>query len=355
MIISLPLQKQPKSICILRLSAIGDVMHVLPIIHNVQQYWPQTKITWIIGRTEAQLVTGLKGVEFIIFDKSKGAKVYLKLYRQLQGRQFDVLLHMQAALRASLASLLIKAPIKVGFDRGRAINMQWLFTNHRIAAVERQHVLDGFFEFIDVLGVTGRELKWPMVIPSESAAVVNDYFDDRPLLVINPCTSQRRRNWRDWYPRYYAQVIDHALTYYDIQIALTGADVQREHIMANTILSKVAQKNKVRIANLVGKTNLKSLAAVLQRADALISPDTGPAHIANGLGTPVIGLYATSNPKRTGPYFSQWTINKYPQALEMQGLDEKQVKWGQRVRDPKALDLITVEDVIQQLDKLFNR
>ena len=355
MTISLPLQKQPKSVCILRLSAIGDVMHVLPIIHNLQQYWPQTKITWIIGRTEAQLVTGLQGVEFIIFDKSKGVKVYLELYRQLQTRQFDVLLHMQAALRASLASLLVKSSIKVGFDRARAIDMQWLFTNHRIAAVERQHVLDGFFEFIGILGVTGRELKWPMVIPSESAAIVNDYFDERSLLVINPCTSQRRRNWRDWYPPYYAQVIDYAIANYDLQIALTGADVEREHVMANAILDKVSQKNKTQVTNLVGKTNLKSLAAVLQRANVVIAPDTGPAHIANGLGTPVIGLYATSNPKRTGPYFSQWTINKYPQALEMQGLDEKQVKWGHRVRDPKALDLITVEDVIQQLNKLLNR
>ncbi len=355
MTISLPLQKQPKTICILRLSAIGDVMHVLPIIHNLQKHWPRTKITWIIGRTEAQLVAGLQDVEFIIFDKSKGMKVYLELYRQLQTRQFDVLLHMQAALRASLASLLVKSSIKVGFDRVRAVDMQWLFTNHRIAAIERQHVLDGFFEFIDVLGVTGHELQWPMVIPSESAAIVNDYFNQRPLLVINPCTSQRRRNWRDWYPRYYARVIDYALTHYDLQIALTGADIQREHIMANTILGKVSQKNKVRVTNLVGKTNLKTLAAILQRADVVISPDTGPAHIANGLGTPVIGLYATSNPKRTGPYFSQWTINKYPQALEMQGLNEKQVKWGRRVRDPKALDLITVKDVIEQLDKLFNR
>ena len=93
---------------------------------------------------------------------------------------------------------------------------------------------------------------------------------------------------------------------------------------------------------------------MLFRSNVVIAPDTGPAHIANGLGTPVIGLYATSNPKRTGPYFSQWTINKYPQALEMQGLDEKQVKWGHRVRDPKALNLITVEDVIQQLNKLLN-
>jgi len=349
----LPLLKQPKSICILRLSAIGDVMHMLPIIHNLQQHWPQTKITWIIGRTEAQLVAGLRQVEFIIFDKSKGVRVYLELYRQLQGRQFDVLLHMQAALRASLASLLVKAPIKVGFDRARAIDMQWMFTNHYIAAADRQHVLDGFFEFIKVLGVERRELKWPLTIPPEAAAVAIDYFDNRPLLVINPCTSQRRCNWRNWYPQRYAEVINYVMANYDLQVALTGADIPSEYAMAEAILGAVANEYKTRIYNLVGKTDLKSLAAVLQRANVVISPDTGPAHIANGIGTPVIGLYVTSNPKRTGPYCSQWTVNRYPQALRRQGLDEKEVKWGRRVRDPEALALITVADVIQQLDSIL--
>ena len=351
----LPFLKQPKSICILRLSAIGDVMHMLPIIHNLQKHWPDTRITWIIGRTEAQLVAGLQNVEFIIFDKSKGVKIYLALYRQLRTRKFDVLLHMQAALRASLASLLVNAPIKVGFDRARAIDMQWLFTNHRIAAIDRQHVMDGFFEFINELGVTDRELEWPVVIPPESTVVVNDNFDKRPLLVVNPCTSQRRRNWRNWSPQRYAEVIDHALSNHDLQVALTGADVQQEHAMAKAILDAVSQQNKTRVINLVGATNLKSLAAILQRADVVISPDTGPAHIANGMGTQVIGLYASSNPKRTGPYCSQWTINKYPEALRMQGLAEEKVKWGQRVRDPEALNLITVGDVVRQLDSLLNK
>ena len=328
-------------------------MNVLPIVYNLQQQWPQTKITWIIGRTEAQLMSGLRGVEFIIFDKSKGAKVYLDLHRQLRGKRFDVLLHMQAALRSSLASLLIRAPLKVGFDRDRAVDMQWLFTNRRIAAVKHQHVLDGFFEFIKLLGVTERELQWPLAIPEKSATIVADYFDERPLLVINPCTSQRRRNWRDWYPQRYAQVIEYVLKHYNLQIALTGANVPSERAMASTILDTVKSAYKNRICNLVGKTDLKSLAAILQRADVVISPDTGPAHIANGMGTAVIGLYATSNPKRTGPYCSQWTINKYPQALQMQGLDEQNVRWGQRVRDPKVLELITVEDVTKQLDRLL--
>ena len=99
----------PKTLCIFRLSAIGDVTHILPIIHTLQKVWPETRISWIIGKLEYELVKSLADVEFIIFDKSNGWKSYLDLRHQLKGRRFDVLLMMQAALRASLASLFIQS------------------------------------------------------------------------------------------------------------------------------------------------------------------------------------------------------------------------------------------------------
>ena len=129
----LPLTTPPERICILRLSAIGDVTHVLPTLRSIQHQWPDAKITWIIGKLEYQLVNDIAGIEFIIFDKSAGWSAYKKLRQQLANRTFDVLLHMQISLRASLASLLIKSPIKLGFDKPRAKNLQSLFCNHSIS------------------------------------------------------------------------------------------------------------------------------------------------------------------------------------------------------------------------------
>jgi heptosyltransferase I len=107
--------------------------------------------------------------------------------------------------------------------------------------------------------------------------------------------------------------------------------------------------------NLVGKTTLKQLLAVLERADALVCPDSGPAHMATAVDTPVVGLYATSNRMRTGPYLSQrWVVDRYPDAVRKEfGVPVDQLPWGGRVRDPDAMDLIKVGEVTARLDELF--
>src|SRR5574337_484487 len=91
----------PVSVCILRLSAVGDVSHTLPVVRSLQNAWPDTRFTWIIGKLEATLLGDIPGIEFIIFDKSQGWKAHAQLRRSLRRRQFDLLLHMQLSLRAS--------------------------------------------------------------------------------------------------------------------------------------------------------------------------------------------------------------------------------------------------------------
>ena len=165
----LPLDSAPDSLCLLRLSAIGDVTHVLPIVRTLQQYWPETKITWIIGRLEHQLVGDIDGIEFIVFDKSLGWGAYRNLYQVLRKRRFDIFLHMQVSMRSNLASLCVKAPIKLGFDKQRAKDYQWLFSNKRIDAIERQHVLDGFFQFLSAIGLNKKVLRWDIPLAQKDA------------------------------------------------------------------------------------------------------------------------------------------------------------------------------------------
>ena len=107
--------------------------------------------------------------------------------------------------------------------------------------------------------------------------------------------------------------------------------------------------------NLIGKTTLKQLAALIAAADLVICPDSGPAHMATAFATPVLGLYATSNPDRTGPYVSrELTVNRYPDAVRNYlGKSVQQLRWGQRVRHPDAMDLITVDDVVEKIDGFF--
>ena len=345
------LQQASKTLCILRLSAIGDCTHIVPIVRTLQQYWPKTKITWIIGKLEHMLVGDIEGIEFIVFDKSQGPKAYNQLYKDLQDRKFDILLNMQISLRASIASLFIKAPFKLGYDKARAKDKQWLFTNQRIAAVEHQHVLDSFFEFTKIIGIKDKILKWNIPIPKAAQDFVTKNIKiDQPVLAINPCSSKRSRNWSI---ENYAAVASYAITQHNMQVVLTGGSTELEiNIAAN--IQRICQQPLI---NLVGKTKIKEMLAVLNRADIMISPDTGPAHMATTVGTPVIGLYATSNPYRTGPYLSiNNTINEYPRALQEEfGLSVEQAKWGQRVHNPKVMNMIKKTQVILMLDKLHRQ
>ena len=347
---TLPLSGPPKSICILRFSALGDVSHVLPTLRTLQRTWPECKITWIIGKLEHSLVSDIPNVEFIVFDKSQGVKAYLQLARELKGRSFDVLLHLQVALRASLASLLVKAPIKLGFDNARARNGQSFFTNYKIAALERQHVLDSFLEFPKALGIETAVLEWNLPIPEEARNTILPLLpDDRKILAINPCTSNRARNWRNWSVENYATVIGHVYEKHGLVTVLTGGPTKMEIDYAERI-TRAARHKPI---NLVGKTSIKELLAVLEKADLMISPDTGPAHMANAVGTPVIGLYATSNPLRTGPYSSlDMTVDKYPEMLEKEiGKTVDEVRWGKRVRNSEAMLNISVNNVQKNIRK----
>jgi heptosyltransferase I len=349
---TIPLESPPERLCILRLSAVGDVTHVVPVVRTLQRAWPRCRITWIIGRLEATLVGDLPGVEFIIFDKSAGPGALIDLYRRLRGRRFDVLLHMQVALRASLISLAVKAPVRLGFDAGRSRNGQQWFTTHRINSAPRQHVLDVFFAFAEALGIDERVLEWSLPVPdNERRQIAAQVPGDRPILAINPCSSARRRNWRNWPAERYAAVADYAATRHGLQVVLTGGPSEPERALAR----RIAALTETPVIDLIGQTSLKGLLALLEQATALIAPDTGPAHIATAAGTPVIGLYAASNPDRTGPYLSrQWVVNRYPQAL-VRYADKtvEQAAWGERVRHPEVMELIPVEAVRQSLDRLM--
>jgi heptosyltransferase I len=308
-------------------------------------------MTWVIGKLESTLVGDVPGVEFVVLDKSRGLTAYRELNGLMRGRAFDLLLHMQVSLRSSVASRMVRAPIRLGFDRARAKDFQWLFTTHRIASVSNQHVMDGLFGFAEALGITERDLRWDIPIPEEARDFADRHVErDRRTLVISPCTSARYRNWRNWSPEGYAAVADHAVEKHDMHVILTGGSTEME-VRYGQEISRLARH---RPTNLIGQTGLKDLLAILDRAHVLIAPDSGPVHMATTVGTPVIGLYVTSNPMRTGPYLSQqWVVNKYPEALEAElGKQVDEVPWGRRVRNPNAVDRICVGDVTDKLDKL---
>jgi heptosyltransferase I len=338
-------ESPPERVCILRLSAIGDVCHTLAVVRTLQQAWPKTRFTWVIGQLEAKLLGHIPEIEFIAVDKRDLRGAYRQLQNVLRGRRFDLLLHMQLALRASLLSTAISARVRLGFDRGRARELQFLFTNARIAPAERQHVLDGLFGFAERLGVYDKLLRWDIPIPPAA----NEYAErliprHTPTLVISPCSSHPMRNWR---AEYYAEVADYAATNLGLRTVLCGGRSELEQRMGESIEKHMKQP----CINAIGKDSLLELLATLARAKMLLSPDSGPAHMATAVGTPVIGLYAATNPSRSGPYLSrQWCVDKYEAAAQrLLHKSAAQIPWTTKIERPGVMDLITPEEVTRKM------
>jgi heptosyltransferase I len=345
----LPLAEPPRSICILRLSALGDTCHVVPIVRTLQHVWPATQLTWIVGKAEARLMSLVDGVEFITVDKRAGFGARHALREQLRGRRFDVLLHMQLALRASLVARSVPATVKLGFDRARARDLQWMFTNARIAPRTREHVLDSFFGFLAALGIKDRQVRWDIPLPESARAYAERLIPDKqPTLIISPCSSHAQRNWR---AERYAAIADHAARRYGMRVILCGGPSKLE-LETGAAIEKAAN---TQVSNQIGRDTLPELLALLGRATVLLTPDSGPAHMATMVGTPVLGLYAATNPARSGPYLSRlWCVDAFPEAARrFRGRSPDKLPWTEKIEARGVMDLISVERVAAKLDELL--
>jgi heptosyltransferase I len=212
--------------------------------------------------------------------------------------------------------------------------------------------MDGLFEFAAELGVARSALRWDVpVSDADRELAARTLPDTTPSLIISPCTGARFRNYRNWRAERYAAIADYAHARYGAKVLLTGGATALEKEYGKAI--SAASKHKPE--NLIGTTGLKQLLALISRASVVVCPDSGPAHMATAVQTPVVGLYATSNRHRTGPYLSQHlVVDKYPEAVRREfGTDVAALRFGQRVRNPDAMDLVEISDVVVKLDAAF--
>ncbi len=293
----------------------------------------------------------VEGVEFIIFDKRKGLSALFDMRSKLKGRHFDAALCMHASARINPMYAFVSSPRKIGFDKARARDLQWLFTNDDIGATQGKHVLDAMLKFARKLGAKETPLRWDIPVKKEHAEFARQYrTPGKPLVLISPCSSERSRNYRNWDADNFRAVIDHVAERHDGHVMVTGggSDTERSYGQRLTDGSAAA-------VNLVAATSLPQLYALIAEADLVICPDSGPAHMATAAGTPVVGLYATSNPGRTGPYLSQQhTVNCYRDAAQrFLGKAVEDLRWGQRIRSPDAMNLIKIDEVCAKIDEIL--
>ncbi|MCR9192851.1 MAG: glycosyltransferase family 9 protein [Gammaproteobacteria bacterium] len=337
-----------QSICIVRLSALGDVLMAVPLIRTLQQAFPVAKLTWIISRPAYDLVEGMDNVEFIVIDKPNSPLDYWRFKQRMRGRTFDVLLAVQSSFRANLLYACISAQRRIGYDTLRAKDGHAWFINETIQPGQ-DHTLDGFLRFAAALDIKHYDIRWDLPASPEDEQWAQTHLPaprSKPLFLINPAASKPERSWT--VDRYIA-VINHVKTRWQAEVVLTGGPGAYDRELGSAIA------NAVEVTNLIGLTKPKQLLATIRKATVLLCPDTGPSHMGVAVGTPVIALHAVTSPDVSGPYlYRHLSIDRYPDAVTtvLKKTPETNT-WGTHAHGSDTMSLITVNDVIAKIDAFF--
>jgi heptosyltransferase I len=288
---------QCRRICIVMMSALGDAVHVLPVINAIRRHEPASHITWILQPGPASLVRGHPAVdEILVYRPRQKLRGLAGIRRELGGRRFDLVLNLQVYMKAGLVTAMTRAPVKLGFDFRRARDLNWLFTTHRIPPHPVQHVQDQYFEFLHALGIDPEPVEWNLgPWPEEQAACAafrTRFGDPYAALVVGTSNPQK-----DWIAERWAEVADALHERHGLLPVLAGGSSPRELETERTM----HERCRAPLASTLG-ASLRELVWLLGGAQLVISLDTGPLHMSVALDRPVIALMGYHNPERVGPY-----------------------------------------------------
>jgi heptosyltransferase I len=337
-------QPRMDRIAIVMMSAAGDAVHTLPVVNALKRHQPSTHVTWVLQPGPATLVQGHPAVdEILLFDRSRGWRAFTDIRRTLARREFDLVVNLQVYFKAGIVTSFTHAPVKLGFDRARARDFNWLFTNRKIPAHPNQHVQDQYFEFLRELDVPWEPVAWHLGPYPDERSWQREFFAnaERPAAAIVVATSKPEK---DWLPERWAEVCDALWSDFGLEPILVGGRSDRELHAEQIIRARASHTPRSALGS-----GLRKLVSILDGSALALAPDTGPLHMAVALDRPVVSLMGYTNPKRTGPYrkFHDLIVDAYGDPGE-----NYQISMENR---PGRMPRIQVRDVLEKVERWRSR
>lgn len=331
-------------VCVVLLSGLGDVIHGLPMVNALKRADPSTRITWVVEPMAAPVLEGHPAIdEVVVFEKRRGLAGVMDLRRTMADLAPRVTLNCNIYFKSVFPTLFSGAPLRVGFDRGRARDMTWLFVNKRVSG-PRRHTQDMFLELLGPLGVDPHPLEWRLEPTGPELEAQAAFFArfERPVAAVVPTSAHVAK---DWIPERWAAVLDLLEQDFGFQTVILGGPSDRERAVVGEILSATRAKPVVAMGD-----GIRPLLWRLHGSDMLIAPDTGPLHMSRAMDVPVVGLYGHTNPWRVGPYrkFEDLWVDRY---------SEPDAPHDPSLAMPKngRMEQITVRDVAERVQIAVDR
>ena len=304
------------NILIVKLSAIGDVIHTLPALNAVRNYYPDANITWLVEEDAAPIVQGHKALDRVIVSKRKRwlkalrsvsllstIKEIYGFIKELRDTRYEMILDFQALLKSGMLIALARGRRKIGFGKGlEHMEHSYIFLNERIPAVDMEiHALTRGMMLLNAVGIPTNEVEYKLPVSNDDREKVDELMKKhgingvKTLIAINPVAKWESKLWPK---KRFARLADMIIDEYDVKIIFTGGSEDRP------VIQDIMSVMKGRALNFAGQTTLRMLAALYEKTALVVSTDTGPMHLAAAMGTPVVAIFGPTAPWRTGPYGS---------------------------------------------------
>lgn len=311
------------NILIVKLSAIGDVIHTMPALAALRRHWPDAHISWLVEEAGAELLRGHGALDRVIVWQRRQFQTDLKglhwtragrafgaVLKQVRDRRYDLVIDFQALLKSAMWVFLAKGRRKIGFGRGMQHSEgSYLVLNERIPPVSMEvHALERGLVLLENIGVPPGEVDYQFPHDPLAEHDVEGFLTEAgasrqaPLVVIHPMARWRTKLW---YNDRFAILAD-ALHEHGIVTVFSGGPADASHLDA------IAAGMKTSCIRFDGRGGLRHLAALCRRAAVVVSTDTGPMHLAAAVGTPVVALFGPTAPNRTGPYGERHQVVRTP-------------------------------------------
>ncbi len=301
-------------ILIVKLSAIGDVIHTLPSLNALRKRFPTAHIAWVVEKAAAELIEDHPALNRVIVsnrkrwikglwgsDRLNNLKNIYNFIKELRDTHYDFIIDFQGLLKSGVLVGLARGSRKAGYGRGMERDEgAYLFLNEHIPAVDmNQHALDRSLILLRSIGVPADEIEYRIPVGqnerTSAARLLKECGVDgnRPLVAVNPITRWETKRWSY---RKFAELADRIIDEFSACVVFTGSKSDQDAI------ASIAAEMKHRARNMAGRTSLKELAALYEKSALAVTTDTGPMHLAAAVGTPVVALFGPTAPWRTGPY-----------------------------------------------------
>ena len=339
------MKKESLSIAVLRISALGDAVLVVPLINQLLSSEKFHNVSWITTQSVVDLVGPIPGCKFVVVEKIKSFKTFLFNWGKIKKHSFDILIVAQASFSAHLFSWCTRAKRKIGFDRRRGKDLHHLFIEESIDYKD-QHFVLAYMQLGLLAGAPIVAPRWDIAFGHLCKEWALSFRESgRKFVALHPHASKLERRWNH---DGYVQVV-RSLLKENCGVVILGGN----HELEKKLNREIANSFGPEVKNLTGELSLLQWASLLREVDLLIAPDTGAVHLAHALSTKVVGLYAVANPMLTGPFNGlQDSVNKYAEAVKkFENVEPRD--FHHRVHDIRAMQLIVFDEVWDQVSSII--